>query len=142
MKDFVNDIMPYAETHYRVLRDRQHRAIAGLSMGGAHTLNIAIPHPTNSRTSEYSVPESSASFRSTVRFQRPLASPSWEQQHLAELDNAAGKKDWKLFWFSTGKDDFLLNTTKATVELFRSTATSRCFTKARALTPGPTGASI
>jgi len=45
VKDFVNDIMPYAETHYRVLRDRQHRAIAGLSMGGAHTLNIAIPHP-------------------------------------------------------------------------------------------------
>ena len=44
VKDFVSDIMPYAETHYRVLRDRQHRAIAGLSMGGAHTLNIAIPH--------------------------------------------------------------------------------------------------
>ena len=28
------DIMPYAETHYRVLTDRSHRAIAGLSMGG------------------------------------------------------------------------------------------------------------
>src|SRR5580693_3871884 len=44
VKDFVEDIMPYAETHYRVLKDRQHRAIAGLSMGGAQTLNIAIPH--------------------------------------------------------------------------------------------------
>ena len=43
-QDFVTDIMPYAETHYRVLADRQHRAIAGLSMGGSQTLNIAIPH--------------------------------------------------------------------------------------------------
>ena len=44
MKDFVTDIMPYVETHYRVYTDRQHRAIAGLSMGGSQTLNIAIPH--------------------------------------------------------------------------------------------------
>ena len=43
VKDFVNDIMPYAETHYRVLRDRQHRAIAGLSMGGAQTLEHRDP---------------------------------------------------------------------------------------------------
>ena len=119
VKDFVNDIMPYAETHYRVLRDRQHRAIAGLSMGGAHTLNIAIPHPD-----EFAyVGVFSSGIIGILPFNgpvsAPVASPSWEQQHLAELDGAAGKKDWKLFWFSTGKDDFLLNTTKATVELFK-----------------------
>ncbi len=34
-EDFVNDIMPYAQSHYRVLTDRPHQAIAGLSMGGA-----------------------------------------------------------------------------------------------------------
>jgi enterochelin esterase family protein len=45
--------------------------------------------------------------------------PSWGQQHLAELDNASAKKGLKLFWFSTGKDDFVLGTTKATVELFQ-----------------------
>ena len=39
--------MPYAETHYRMIADRQHRAIAGLSMGGTQTLNIAIPHLDN-----------------------------------------------------------------------------------------------
>ena len=119
VKDFVNDIMPYAETHYRVLRDRQHRAIAGLSMGGAHTLNIAIPHPD-----EFAyVGVFSSGIFGIVPLQRSgcgaCAGPSWEQQHLAELDNAAAKKDWKLFWFSTGKDDFLLTTTKATVELFQ-----------------------
>ena len=44
VKDFVTDIMPYAESHYRVIADRAHRAIAGLSMGGSQTLNIAVPH--------------------------------------------------------------------------------------------------
>jgi enterochelin esterase-like enzyme len=117
VKDFNNDILPYAETHYRVIRDRQHRAIAGLSMGGSQTLNIAVPHPD-----EF---EYVGVFGSGVigilplrgQFTAPAASPSWEEQHAAELDNPA-KKNWKLFWFSTGKDDFLLATSKATVALF------------------------
>ena len=37
-QDFLTDIMPYAETHYRVLADRADRAIAGLSMGGSESL--------------------------------------------------------------------------------------------------------
>ena len=44
VQDFVTDIQPYIEKHYRVMNSRQHRAIAGLSMGGSQTLNIAIPH--------------------------------------------------------------------------------------------------
>lgn len=117
VSDFVNDIMPYAETHYRVLAGPQHHAIAGLSMGGAQTLDVAIPHPGKfAYVGVFSsgvigiVPVARASF--------PAPNPPWEQQHLADLDKP-GKKDWKLFWFSTGKDDFLLNTTTATVELFQ-----------------------
>ena len=52
-------------------------------------------------------------------FSSPAANPSWEQQHLADLDKTAGKKDWRLFWFSTGKQDFLLDTTHATVAMFQ-----------------------
>jgi hypothetical protein len=44
LNDFVVDLMPYVENNYRVLTDRDHRAIAGLSMGGGQTLNIAMPH--------------------------------------------------------------------------------------------------
>ena len=43
-EDFVKDVMPYVEKNYRVIADRAHRAIAGLSMGGSQTLNIAIPN--------------------------------------------------------------------------------------------------
>ena len=106
MKDFVNDIMPYAETHYRVLRDRQHRAIAGLSMGGAQTLEIAIPHPD-----EFAYV---GVFSSGIIGIVPLGFPS----SIARGQSAAGsssiwrnstiprrKRIWKLFWFSTGKDD-------------------------------------
>ncbi|MCX6307743.1 MAG: alpha/beta hydrolase-fold protein [Bacteroidia bacterium] len=33
----VKDVVPYIENHYRVLKDKNSRAIAGLSMGGAQT---------------------------------------------------------------------------------------------------------
>ncbi len=38
----VPDLMPYVDAHYRTLADREHRAIAGLSMGGAQTLYCAF----------------------------------------------------------------------------------------------------
>ena len=119
VKDFNSDIMPYAETHYRVIRDRQHRAIAGLSMGGDQTLEIAVPHPD-----EFAyVGVYSSGIIGIIPLQG-LASgaapgSSWEEQHAADLDNPAAKKDWKLFWFSTGKDDPLLATTNATVAMFQ-----------------------
>jgi enterochelin esterase family protein len=34
-QDFLNDLLPHVEKHYRVHTDRKHRAMAGLSMGGA-----------------------------------------------------------------------------------------------------------
>src|SRR5262249_27218592 len=44
VSDFVDDVMPYVKNNYRVLTDRSSTAIAGLSMGGSQTLNVAIPH--------------------------------------------------------------------------------------------------
>jgi enterochelin esterase family protein len=41
----VKDIIPYIEKNYRALTDKSNRAIAGLSMGGGHTITI-----TNSNT--------------------------------------------------------------------------------------------
>ena len=43
--ELLNDCIPFVEKNYRVKKDRSHRALAGLSMGGIHTLNTAIPHP-------------------------------------------------------------------------------------------------
>ena len=126
-QDFMTDIMPYVESHYRTLTDRPHRAIAGLSMGGSQTLNIAIPHLDKfayvgvyssgiiggfggGRGGRGGAPAAS---------EAPAGPSPWETQHMAELDNAALKKGLKLLWFRTGKDDGLITTTKATVELFK-----------------------
>ena len=41
-KDMVTDIIPFIESNYRVLTDKDHRAIAGLSMGGMETMETAF----------------------------------------------------------------------------------------------------
>lgn len=41
-KDLVNDLIPYIQQHYPVYTDREHRAIAGLSMGGGQSLNFGL----------------------------------------------------------------------------------------------------
>jgi enterochelin esterase-like enzyme len=42
----------------------------------------------------------------------------WGARNAAQLDDKAARSSLALLWFSTGKDDFLLPTTKATVALF------------------------
>jgi enterochelin esterase-like enzyme len=41
-KDLLQDLMPYIESHYSVMSDRDHRALTGLSMGGGQGLNFGI----------------------------------------------------------------------------------------------------
>ena len=41
-KDLLNDLIPFIEKKYTVIKDREHRAIAGLSMGGGQSLNFGL----------------------------------------------------------------------------------------------------
>jgi enterochelin esterase-like enzyme len=117
-QDFQKDIMPYAEKKYRVYTDNQHRALAGLSMGGAQTLNIAI---ADLGKFGYLGVYSSGVFGITGRgFDgAPLPGPTWEEQHKEALDNAELKKGIKLVWFATGKEDFLVETSRLTVDMLK-----------------------
>lgn len=114
VEDFNQDILPYVESHYRVIANRAHRAIAGLSMGGGQTINIGIPHLDQFA---YIGVFSSGVFG--INRNQDDNNPTWEEQHLDVLDNPKLKKGLKLFWFGTGKDDFLLETSRATVEMFK-----------------------
>jgi enterochelin esterase family protein len=117
VQDFTNDIMPHIEKHYRVYTDRKNRAMAGLSMGGGHTLNIGIP---NLEKFAYLGVFSSGVFGITGSGPGgPPQGPTFEEQHKAMLDDAKLKDGLNLFWFATGKDDFLVETSKATVEMFK-----------------------
>jgi enterochelin esterase-like enzyme len=68
-KDLLNDLIPFIEKEYPVIGDREHRAIAGLSMGGGQSLNFGLGNldmfawvggfssAPNTRTPEELVPE-------------------------------------------------------------------------------------
>jgi GH35 family endo-1,4-beta-xylanase/enterochelin esterase-like enzyme len=43
-KDLINDVIPAIESRYSVHADREHRALAGLSMGGGQSLNFGLSH--------------------------------------------------------------------------------------------------
>lgn len=42
--DLLKDVIPAVESRYSVLADREHRALAGLSMGGGQSLNFGLAH--------------------------------------------------------------------------------------------------
>jgi enterochelin esterase-like enzyme len=121
-EDFVKDVMPFVEKNYRVVADRAHRAIAGLSMGGSQTLNIATP---NLEKFAYVGVYSSGLFgggRGAAPANgapAPAFGATWEQTNRAALDNANAKKGLKVLWFATGVDDTLIGTTRSTVELLK-----------------------
>lgn len=146
VRDFNADVMPYVEKHFRVLTDRANTAIAGLSMGGNHALQVAMPRldefayigvyssgllggfPALGRgrgaapataPAPGAVPAAASSAPVASAPAPPPVAAEWEAANAKTLDNAALKKGLKLFWFGTGKDDFLLTTTQATVEMFR-----------------------
>ena len=41
----TRDLLTYVDSHYRTEADREHRGIAGLSMGGVGALTLALRHP-------------------------------------------------------------------------------------------------
>jgi len=38
----INDLIPWVDSHFRTLADREHRAMAGLSMGGMQTASVTM----------------------------------------------------------------------------------------------------
>ncbi len=43
-QEYLKDIIPYIDSHYRTRANRENRAVAGLSMGGFVTLNTGLSH--------------------------------------------------------------------------------------------------
>ena len=120
-QELVDDVMPYVERRYRTLADRPHRAIAGLSMGGSQTLDIAFRHLA--RFAYIGVFSSGATLGGG-RGAAPGATPAppppdWEAVHLADLDNTGLKQGTRLIWLATGVDDRLIAATRTTVEVLK-----------------------
>ena len=102
-QDFIGDLMPTIEKTFRVSTRPEDRAIAGLSAGGAATINTAFSRPDL--------------FRYVV-----IMSAGGGQNLEASYpkffgNNAAAAKQMKLIWLAVGDGDFALNGTKAIDEV-------------------------
>jgi enterochelin esterase family protein len=106
-RDFLADVMPYVEQNYRTLPGRESRAIAGLSMGGQQTLNVGLPNL--SKFSQLGV-FSSGWFGQD-------GAVTFARNNQALLSDPKINDRIRLFWFATGKDDFVLPSTKASLAM-------------------------
>ncbi|MCX7013502.1 MAG: alpha/beta hydrolase-fold protein [Candidatus Sumerlaeota bacterium] len=94
--DLAEDVLPFVESRYRVIADRERRAVAGLSMGGRQAADIGLNHldkfawvgcfsgAINMQGTEWPLPEA-------------LKNP--EQ----------ARKGLRLLWIACGKDDKLID---------------------------------
>ena len=105
-KDVINDIIPYVESNYPVYTDSEHRAVAGFSVGGGQTLNIGL---TNTDKFDYVC--SYAPYTATQEFRGNFT--NWSP------DAASMNKQLKLFTISVGTDDFLYESVKQNIAMFR-----------------------
>jgi enterochelin esterase-like enzyme len=91
------DIINFVEGSYRVKTDKGNRAIAGLSMGGYHSLHISRFYP---KTFDY-VGLFSAAILPTDKVSSPVYE-NIDNTLLAQKNNG-----YKLYWIGIGKTDFL-----------------------------------
>jgi enterochelin esterase-like enzyme len=99
--DLIKDIIPYIESNYSVYADREHRALAGLSMGGGQSLNIGM---YNIDTFAYVGGFSSA----------PNTNQFGGMYNDVEFlpDPEAAKEKLKVLWIACGNKDGLIRTTQ------------------------------
>jgi len=105
-KDVINDIIPFIEANYPVLTDSQHRAIAGFSVGGGQSLNIGL---TN--TDKFAYVCSYAPYTATEEFKNNFT--NWSP------DAVLMNKQLKLFTISVGTEDFLYESVKQNIAMFK-----------------------
>jgi enterochelin esterase-like enzyme len=94
-KELLADVIPYIESHYSVQNDREHRALAGLSMGGGQSLTFGL---RNLDTFAWVGGFSSA--------------PNTQPVRSLISEPAAAKEKLRLLWVSCGDKDGLMSISK------------------------------
>lgn len=97
--DLLNDLIPFVEKKYPVLQDREHRAIAGLSMGGGQSLNFGLGNLDR--------------FAWVGGFS---SAPNTKSAQELFPDPAKSKEQLKLLFISCGDKDGLISFSKRTHE--------------------------
>lgn len=93
-KDLLGYVIPYVEKEFRVIKDKDHRAIFGYSMGGGHSTTIGFGHP---ELFSYVGGFSGYSGPTTAVTGQLLANP------------AKTNHDYKMIFFGAGTEDNAVN---------------------------------
>ena len=96
-KDLLKDLIPFIEKNYPVIKDAEHRAIAGLSMGGGQSLNFGLGN-----LDKFAWVGGFSSAPNTKIPEELLPDPEKAKQQL------------KLLWISCGDKDGLINFSQRT----------------------------
>ncbi|MFC0772018.1 alpha/beta hydrolase-fold protein [Terrimonas alba] len=96
-QDLLNDLVPHIEKKFPVLKDRESRAIAGLSMGGGQSLNFGLGNLDK--------------FAWVGGFS---SAPNTKRPEELVPDPEAAKNKLKLLWISCGDNDGLIRFSQRT----------------------------
>lgn len=102
-KDLLNDLIPFIEKKYPVVKDSEHRAIAGLSMGGGQSLNFGLGNLDQ--------------FAWVGGFS---SAPNTKPPELLVPDPTKAKQLLKLLWISCGDKDGLIIFSSRTHEYLKT----------------------
>jgi enterochelin esterase-like enzyme len=106
--DLLKDIIPYIDSHYSVVADREHRALAGLSMGGGQSLNIGLSHlDTFAYVGGFSSAPNTYEFGGISPDTKLLPDP------------AAAKEKLKLLWLACGNKDGLIRVSQGVHKMLK-----------------------
>jgi enterochelin esterase family protein len=93
-KDLLGDVIPLVERRFRVIADADHRAIAGLSMGGGQALTIGLAHPDM--------------FHYVLGYSAAISGQFLNgAENTLVADASKADRHLRLLWLSCGKQDFL-----------------------------------
>ncbi|MFH7002066.1 sialate O-acetylesterase [Flavobacterium bizetiae] len=96
-QDLLKDLIPFIQKKYPVIKDREHRAIAGLSMGGGQSLNFGLGNLDQ--------------FAWVGAFS---AAPNTKAPEELLPNPEEAKKKLKLLWISCGDKDWLIENSART----------------------------
>src|SRR3954467_6974905 len=88
-KEMLEYVIPYVEKEFRVIKDKDHRAIMGYSMGGAHSTSIGFGHPE--------------------LFSYVGGFSGYGSAALLTADPAAANKNYKMIFIGAGIEDTAVN---------------------------------
>ena len=94
-KDLLDDVIPTIDARYSTLPDKDHRALAGLSMGGGQSLNFGLSH------------------LDTFSWIGGFSSAPNTKKPADLIPDAASLKSARLIWLSCGSKDGLLGISQA-----------------------------